>query len=253
MSISTPARLARLALLAIAIHAIPAGAQRGSGDGFLFRAPRVSLTVHGAYAQPSASGGVFQLATENLTLGRGDFGAMGFGADLAVRLTDRADLVLGFQRNTSLAGSEYRDWVDNNDQPIEQSTRLERTPLMASLRYHFGSRGRSIGSVAWVPANFVPFVSAGVGVTNYRFEQQGDFVDEQTLDVFSDRLISNGWTASFQGGVGAQWSVTPRVGLTGEVRYLHGRGNGGDPFGDFSGYKVDLSGVSTLVGLTLRL
>ena len=254
MVIRTPARLAVPALaLALVAFAAPLFAQQGSGDGFLFRAPRASLTAHGGFAQPMASGGVFSLATSELTLGRSDFGSGHFGLDLTVAFAPRYELVFGFDRSSSSSRSEYREWVDNDNLPIEQRTRLQRTPFTAGVRYYLADRGRQIGSVAWVPARFTPFVSAGVGVMKYKYEQDGDFIDTQSLVVFSDRLTSSGWTRVLQAGAGAQWSLNQRVNLTGEVRYQHANGEGDEPFGDFSGYKVNLSGVSTLIGLTLRL
>ena len=228
-------------------------AQVGSGSGFLFRRPRATMTVHGGYAQPLASGGVFSLATSELTLGRSDFGAGNLGFDLSVSVAPRMELVFGIDRSSSRTRSEYREWVDNNDQPIEQTTGLDRMPLTASVRYFLADRGREIGSVAWVPARFVPFASLGGGIMRYKFEQAGDFIDQQSLNVFSERLTSTGWARVLQAGAGAQWSVNQRVNLTGELRYHRASGDGGRPNGDFSGYKVDLSGVSTLIGLTLRL
>jgi opacity protein-like surface antigen len=252
MVVRTPARLAVTALAVVAFAA-PLSAQQGSGAGFLFRAPRATITVHGGFAQPMASGGVFSLATDELTLDRSDFASGDFGLDLAVAVAPRYDLVFGFDRSSSSTRSEYRDWVDNNNLPIEQTTRLQRTPFTASLRYYLGDRGRRIGSVAWVPARFTPFVSGGIGAMKYKYEQDGDFIDTQTLAVFGERLTSSGWARVLQAGAGAQWNLNQRMNLTGEIRYQHASGTGDEPFGDFSGYKVNLSGVSTLIGITLRL
>lgn len=256
MRMSTPARLAvsactALVALAAAVH--PSEAQQGSGNGFLFGAPKASFTVFGGFAQPMASGGVFALATDELTLGRSDFGSGNFGVDIGFSVGRRSEIVLGVGRSSSSARSEYRDWVDNNDLPIEQTTSFQRVPITASVRYFLGDRGRQIGSVAWIPARFTPFVSAGVGMMSFRYEQNGDFVDSQTLGVFSDQLRTTGWKSVLQAGAGAQWSLNQRMNLTGEVRYLHGTGSGDANGGDFYGYKVNLSGVSTLIGLTFRL
>ncbi len=243
---------ARLAVLLVTLGAAPVAAQQGSGQGFLFRPPPGTLTVYGGLAAPFASGGVHELATTELTLDRGDFRSGSYGADIAFTVTPRLDIVLSMERARSLRRSEYRDWVDNNDLPIEQSTRFDRVPLIASARYYFADRGRRVGSVAWIPAQFVPFVSGGVGTTRYAFEQKGDFVDEQTLNIFTDQLTSRGWAFTMSAGGGAQWNLSPRLLLTGEARYLHAVGDGDRPGGEFSGYKVDLSGVSTLIGITVR-
>jgi hypothetical protein len=41
--------------------------------------------------------------------------------------------------------------------------------------------------------------------------------------------------------------------LTGEARYLLGGVDAGRASGDFVGYRLDLSGLTTLVGLSFRL
>lgn len=250
MQIGSPVRFAVAAFLAFAS---PAAAQQGSGDGFLFRAPAATFTVRGGFDQALASGGVFSMVTRELTLGRSDFGAGNLGGELAFSASPRVEIVFGIDRATSSAASEYRDWVDNNNLPIEQRTRLDRTPFTAGVRYYLSDRGRRVGSIAWIPARFTPFVGAGAGFMKYRFEQTGDFVDAQTLDVFTDKLTSRGWTPVMQASAGAQWSLNQRMNLTGELRYQHANGEGGSNGGEFSGYKLNLSGVSTSIGLTFRL
>ncbi|MBK7906866.1 MAG: hypothetical protein IPJ78_09920 [Gemmatimonadetes bacterium] len=250
MSIGTPARTA--GLLVLSLVAAPLAAQQGAGDGFLFRPPPGSLTLFGGFAAPFASGGVHELATRELTLDRGDFGVGSWGGELAIGIRPRYDLVLAAERSRSVTPSEYRDWVDNLDQPIRQTTRFDRVPLSASVRYYLRDRGRQIGSVAWIPAQFVPFVQAGAGVTRYRFEQQGDFIDQQTLNVFTDRLTSTGWARTFSLGAGAQWNLNQRYLVTAQARYLNASGDGDAPNGEFAGYRVDLSGVSTVIGFTVR-
>lgn len=242
----------RIALAALLSAAVPLAAQPGSGEGFLFRPSPGSLTIHGGLAAPFATGGVHRLATENLTVDRGDFRAGAWGADLAFAVHRRADVVLGVQRSHSSNPSEFRDWVDTNDQPIEQVTRFRTTPIVASVRWYLAERGRRVGTIAWIPTRFVPFVSLGGGVVNYRFEQFGDFVDTTTLNIFSDRLVARGITPAAQLGAGAQWGLNQRWVLTGEVRYLRAKDRTDGPDADFVDYDINLSGLSTLIGLTVR-
>lgn len=226
-----------------------AEAQLG-GDGFTFGAPRTAITVYGGFAAPRASSDLWQFSMQELTLGKSDFRSGTVGGDIAVRLTDRFDVVLGISSGTSTSRSEFRDWVDNNDQPIEQVTTFRRVPVTASVRYYPMSRGQRVGSIAWIPTRFVPFASVGAGIMKYRFDQVGDFIDYGTLDVFSDRYESSGRSALVQGSVGASYGLNNHLQLTGELRYLSARGR---LSGDFEGFKpLDLSGASSSVGLTLR-
>ena len=251
MKIGSSAPLAALVGLFAIQGAVPtvAAAQSG-GDGFIFGAPRTAITVYGGFAAPRASSDLWQFSMQELTLGKSDFLSGTVGGDIAIRLADRFDVVLGVSSSSSTSHSEFRDWVDNNDLPIEQVTTFRRVPITASLRYYPFARGQRVGSIAWIPTRFVPFASVGVGTMSYRFDQVGDFIDYGTLDVFPDRYESKGRTGLAQGSVGASYGLTNHLQLTGELRYLSARGR---LSGDFQGFKpLDLSGASSSVGLTLR-
>jgi hypothetical protein len=126
---------------------------------------------------------------------------------------------------------------------------------VASLRFHPLPRGRQVGSLAWIPATFDPWVGAGVGRMSYDFRQTGDFIDYETdpdnPEIFTDDFRSKGWTGVFQGSVGAGWSFSARMQLSGELRYIHSSAELG---GDFVGFEaIDLSGLATSLGLSFRL
>jgi hypothetical protein len=84
----------------------------------------------------------------------------------------------------------------------------------------------------------------------YRFTQQGEFVDFQTNDIFRDHLESSGWAPTVQGLAGVDLTLTPRLALTGEARYSWARAQLSDAFVGFD--RIDLSGTSATVGLTVR-
>lgn len=247
-------RRSSVALLCASLLAAPVtvGAQtpRGQGQGYLFREPPATLTLFGGFAQPVAGSDLFAFTFDELTVGRRDLAAFDRGFDLAIRIGERTDLVLGVASSGRGRRSEFRDWVDGADQPIEQTTRFVRTPVGATLRYHLLPRGRTISALSWIPAPVVPWIGAGGGVMNYRFEQVGDFIDFETSEVFFDRYTAKGWTPFAQGAAGAGWTVAPRLLLSAEARYVWGRGDLGRDFVGFE--RLDLSGVSTTLGLTIR-
>ncbi|MBX3133082.1 MAG: hypothetical protein KF689_06810 [Gemmatimonadaceae bacterium] len=225
-------------------------AQGGRAQGYLLSEPPVTLTVYGGVSLPGASGDIWGFTFDELTLARRDFAAFDRGVDIAFRLSPRTDLVLGWAVNGRTSRSEFRDWVDQDDLPIEQETRFERRPLSASLRYSLVPRGQRIGTIAWIPASFVPWVGAGAGTMSYQFVQAGDWVDSETSDVFTDRFTAKGRSSFLQASAGAGWTLSPNFVLTGEVRYLHSGASGRPSFEGFD--RLDLSGFSTTLGLTLR-
>jgi hypothetical protein len=242
------------------LFARPAEAQ-SSGDGFLFSQPVASLVLRGGFHHATAGGDVIDFATEQLTLGRGDFGAAMLGGDLSIRLRPRLDLTLGASYSGMSVASEFRDLVEeteNGDLPIEQTTRFQRVPVTAGVKGYLTPRGRSIGNFAWVPARYAPYVGAGAGAMWYRFNQQGDFVDYRTLDpaagtyeIFTSELETSGWAPTAHAMTGIDVSLTPRLGLTGEARYTWARTRPADGFADFN--TMDLSGFAASLGLQLRL
>ena len=121
---------------------------------------------------------------------------------------------------------------------------------MLSVRAYLEPRGRQVGKYAWVPARFAPYVGAGVGGMWYKFRQHGDFVDFQTNDVFSGDFNSSQWAPAAQALAGVEFTLTPHLALTGEAKYIWAKGKLSDSFSGFD--NIDLSGVSTTIGLTFR-
>jgi hypothetical protein len=235
------------AVLAAFMSAAPAFAQ----DGYMFGMPRTTLTLRAGAARPAADSEVFRFFTDQLTLDRTDFASATFGVDLGMRVHPRVDVVLSAGFAHSSNDSEFRNFVeDPNDQPIRQTTELSRTPVTAGLKLHLLPRGRSLGRLAFVPNRVSPYVGGGVGVLWYQLEQDGDFVDFETLDIFTDHFNSDGatFTANAFGG-GDLW-VLSRVALNVEARYSWAKADLHDAFSDFE--RIDLRGWQWTAGITLR-
>ena len=249
------APVARRALLALAAFAMmvplqQAAAQVDGGDGFLFHAPNAALTVRVGYAQPSADSKIFSFTTGLLTLGKGNFAGGALATDLEFPMTGRTALVFGVGLSASDARSEYRDFVDNKDLPIEQRTEFRRVPISVGVKYFLAAPGRSVGRFVWVPTKMVPYVAAGLGSTYYTFKQSGDFIDFKTNDVFTSTLTSAGWGASAYGAAGFQYGLTTHADLVTEARYDRGRA---PMSADFQGFdRISLSGLSLSTGIHLR-
>jgi hypothetical protein len=188
--------------------------------------------------------------TTRLTLERGDFRAPALGAEFGATVHPRVDLSLGIAWSSSENTSEFREWIGEDDLPIEQMTKLSVIPLSLSARLYPMSRGRSVSSLAWVPAALTPYVGAGVDLTWHRLTQEGEFVDEQTFDIFRDEYTTSG--RSFTGHVraGFDYWFAPRVGLNVDGRYMMGAAS---PDDDYITYDaLDLSGFQAGIGLSLR-
>jgi hypothetical protein len=242
--------LVGLGALALAVlTAAPVRAQN-SGNGFMFNTPTSTLTFRTGYDYAFANSDLFSYARGDFTLGHADFSSPTLDADLGFRMSPQVDAVFGLGYSHSAVQSEYRDWLDNNNLPIQQSTELTRVPLTVSLKAYLSPRGTSAGHFAWIPAKFVPYVGAGVGTMWYKFRQGGDFINFQTTNVYSDQLTTSAWTPMADAFIGGEWSVRPAMAFTADARYSWAQA---PVKGDFSGFhRADLSGLAVTAGLTFR-
>jgi hypothetical protein len=238
------ALLANLAVTPAMAHA------QDDGKGFMFGAPTGSFTLNGGWAVASAGSDLFSFTTNQLTLRRGDFSSPTFGGTLDFQVRSRTDVMLSANSAGMHKASEFRNFIDNNSQPIQQSTSFQRVPILLGVKQYLSPTGRSIGRLAWIPTKFAPYVGAAGGATWYQFKQAGDFIDFNTNNVFSDEYRSSGWAPAAQVMAGIDYAVGPRYALTTEAKYLWSKGALSS---DFSGFhKLDLSGLATTVGFTVR-
>lgn len=235
--------------IAIAITSRAIAAQ-GTGDGFMFGKPQGSLTIRAGYDRASAASNLFSFTSNRLTLSKASFNSPLIEADLAYRLGDRTDIVFASAYSGVPRPSELRNYVDQAGNPIQQTTTFRRVPVTLNVRQYLTSPGRAVGSLAWIPNRIAPYVGAGGGAIWYDFRQNGDFVDFQTNEVFSSTLESSGWAPAANVLAGVDLSITPRLALTAQGKYLWAKGRLG---GDYSGFdRIDLGGLSTSVGLSVR-
>ena len=76
-------------------------------------------------------------------------------------------------------------------------------------------------------------------------------LSDPTLPIRTDHLETSGWGPALQGMGGVDVTLSSRIALTGDARYLWSRATPGE---SYEGYdEIDLSGVSVTLGLTFRL
>ena len=242
--------------LLLVFAAAPAFAQGSGGTSratpdFLFGEPRGSIGIRGSWVFARAGSDIFDFVRTHLTLDQRTFDAPGVAADVAFAVTPRIDAVAGFEFSQATAPSEYRAFVDNNRQPIEQTTRLRAANVTGSLRVALVPKGTAVGRLAWIPRRVSPYVGAGGGIVWYEFTQAGDFVDvrSRSLAVFSDLITSKGWVPSAHAMAGVDVRVQRRTFVTVEGRYLWAAATLGRRFEGFD--PIDLAGLRLSAGITV--
>jgi hypothetical protein len=247
-----PGLTATVAAVATGASLFAAAGAEAQRPDFLFRTPVASFSIRGGVAIPTAGSEIFDEVTQRLTLGGSDFVAPALSGELGVRINDRFEALFGVGWSRSSAKSEFREYVDQDDLPIEQTTHLARVPVTAGIRYSLVPTGQSIGRFAWIPSRIVPYIGANAGAMWYRFDQAGDFVDEldDDLPVFTDQLFSDGWSAMGQAIGGVDFTVGRRTALNIDARYTFASADMSRDFVDFD--AIDLSGFQTTLGISWR-
>jgi hypothetical protein len=245
---SSPAIALALALLAFS--PVPALAQ--PAPDFLFGSPNGMIGVRSGWLIPRADSELFSFIQRELTIDRKDFNAPAIGVDVEIAVTPRASIVGGFDFSQATTDSQYRDWVDNQRLPIEQTTRLRELNLSGSLKFALTPRGREISSRAWIPAAVTPYAGGGAGLMRYEFLQYGDFIDVETadLEIFTDTLRADGWTPTAHLFGGVDVKVWKRMYISGEARYLWSNTRATDrDFENDTIDEIDLTGFKATIGL----
>lgn len=243
------------ALVPLVVLAAPATGQR---PDFFFGQPNGTISLFGGWSMPNEGSDLFDFAREELTVERGDFAGPLLGIEAAYRLTDWLDVALGVEGARAERRSTVRGWDAVDQLPIEQTNSFSRTRATGSLKGYLLERGRKIGTHAWIPGRWAPFVGGGAGIVWYSFEQHGEFVDYQTYDpitdtadIFADRFRTTGTGASGHVLAGLEISLTRHLVLRGEHRYYWGSAPVASR--DFSGFDpIDLAGHRTAIGIATR-
>ena len=237
---------------ALAVPAGP-GSEGSSGqspEGFRFSAPNGSVGLRLGYLLASANSDIYDFITDQLTVEKGDFNTPVFAFDVGWNVSERVELVGGVEYGRASKRSEYRDFVDQDDIPIVQDTRLTQVPLTLSTRFYVTPRGRSVGQFAWVPSATAFYVGGGIGATWYRLEQAGEFIDFRDLAIFEDVFISDGWTFSAHALAGLDIKLGRSIGLVLEGRYQFASH---DLTGSFVGFDpIDLDGLRLMAGVSFK-
>lgn len=227
--------------------------QPRSTPDFLFGRPHGSVGIRGGwlFARAGSQWYDFVTAPNQLTIDRSDFNAPGIAADLGITITPRLEAVAGVEFTRASVNSEYRQLVDNNRQPITQTTTLGQINIMGSLKLALTERGRQVSTFAWVPHRVVPYAGTGAGILWYQLRQSGDFVDvlAARMPIFTDVFQSTDWTPAAHVFGGVDIRLTRRLFATFDARYLWAVGEMGRQFTGFD--KLDLAGLRTSAGVTL--
>ncbi len=235
--------------------AAAAQSARAGGD-FLLGTPKATLAVRIGWNLPREGGGtgaqpsLWDHNRKELTVTRGDFGGLFLEGELGIWISERFDATVSAGRTEAKTVSEFRGFVGEDDLPIAQTTEFALLPLTAGVKAYLFKRGHGVGRFAWIPRRWNAYAGVSGGVVRWRFQQYGEFVDFETLDIFRDDFRGSGTAATLQLRAGVEVAVHQKLLLTGESRYGFGSGQLGLDFDGFA--DLDLHRFQVTGGIALR-
>ncbi len=199
---------------------------------------------------PNAASDLFDMVTHELTLEKKDFRSPFFGFDFGVSLQSHYALVFAWEYSQASPVSESRPYVDQDGNPIVQTTWFKQMPITATFRYYPWKTGEKVGNYVWIPARINPYIAGGGGFMRYGFRQKGSFVNSNTLDIFDAELKSQGFAPIGHVAAGFDVNITPRIFANFETRYVFSQKELTDNFTGFE--PIDLKGLRTNGGIFVR-
>ncbi|MGE0813458.1 MAG: hypothetical protein AB7O28_26795 [Vicinamibacterales bacterium] len=251
------ARIVMLGLVS-AVLAADAAAQTGPRGApppappptdFMLGRPKGFIALEGGFLFANAGSDLYEFVTTQLTLDKRSFNTPVIGGRLGWAVTPSLDVAVLYERAQSSTPSEYRDFVDNDLLPIEQTTERKEDHVGLSIRWSLVPAGRRISRFAWIPRTVTPYVGGGAGAVRYQFRQYGSFVDFQTQRIFDSTFASEGWAPSAHALAGVDVRVYRRLYVGADARYTWSRATLGADFVDFE--PISLAGLR--VGGSLKM
>jgi hypothetical protein len=214
-------RVVVLLLAALAVS-VPAAAQQTLNFSLGY------FMVNGEDAR--ADGDVLLVNREFLLFDMHDFDTWSVGGEWLVPIGDYVEAGGGVQFTSRTVNTIYADYEEANGAEIEQELKLRIIPLTATARV------LPLGRRAAVQ----PYVGAGIGFFNWRYSENGDFIDFTVFpnEIYRARYVDSGTSV----GPVAIFGVRAPIGkamIGGEVRYQKAEGELGQ---DFLGTRIDLGG-----------
>jgi hypothetical protein len=162
------------------------------------------------------------------------------GAKYYFKLVNNVELGFGVDGYSRSVDTAYRDFTTSTNRDILQTLHFTVVPTSVTLRLIPTKRGA-----------IAPFLGVGGDVYYWKYEEYGDFIDfdRPGKPIVSDYFFSDGAAWGFHVTGGIRVPIGDDFSLVAEGRYQWAKADMGD---DFYGNKIDLSGASATLGVSIR-
>jgi hypothetical protein len=161
----------------------------------------------------------------------GDFTTTSLNAEWLVPLGDYFEAGGGIGFTSRAVPTIYDEFTRPDGTEIEQELKLRTVPMSATLRVLPLGRNSAVQ----------PYIGGGIGVTNWRYSETGDFIDFTVpgRPIFRESYVASGTAIGPVAIFGLRVPVGG-ISLGGEIRYQKAEGELDER--DFLAPKIDLGG-----------
>ena len=199
-----------------------------------------SFTVRVGQYSPFGNSDLWLENAETFDVLVSDFNFIFGGAEFTVELNEFIDLAFGIDVYSRRVNTHYREFVRDDGTEIRQEMRLTVVPLTTGLRFLPLGKFRIVS----------PYVSGGFGLYPYEYQEQGEFIDFATFDIFEARFRDSGVGFGGYAAAGIEVTVTRGFLVFGEFRRHWVYAQHGGDFRDFGDFDLDAHQIA--VGFTFR-
>jgi len=216
---------------------------------------------------PSGSSDFWDTQEDFYTLDHSDFNSVIGGVGYTASISNYFEVDVNADFYAASTRSSDRDFTDQDGFPIFHDARLASFPATFGFRVlpagRYARRGAEGKRYVRRP---VPYLGAGIGMTYWQYEEEGDFVfenftvppdDPLRFQVFYDRHTDTGLEFVTYAMLGIEFPVAQNWNITVEVRqsWAEASLDGGFPSTALSTTdprRLELGGTSLFVGGALR-
>lgn len=178
---------------------------------------------------------------EEFTGDAGDLENVVVGTDYLLTLSPWTGVLFSGSIFSGDTTQSYLFFEDNFGDRIRHDTTLQLGTVTAAFVFQLAGEE--------VPIR--PYIGFGGGLYVWSLEEDGDFVDLDTLDVFSASLESSGAVLGYFGVAGIEVPLSRNFSLLAEGRWHQAEDELSGDFEDFG--TIDLSGLEITAGLSWNL
>lgn len=206
---------------------------------------RGALVFKFGWFSPAGESQLWEDNLETFDFQLDDFNYVMGGVELGIELKELLDVTIGFDGYSRRVSSQYRDFVREDGTEIEQDFQLKIFPITGGFRF------LPLGKFH----KFIPYVAAGGALYYFDYQEEGEFIDFGTFDVFSDTFRDSGLTLGGYAGAGLEFLLSEGIDEgQGWFVFAEFRRHwvGVELAGDFKGDQLDLGGYQWGFGVSLR-